>query len=180
MDLIDIILLSVALGMDCLIVSFSQGLIFKSQRRNNSLKLALTMGLFQGLMPVVGYIATHKIYDFLVPYSKWLVFSIFMLLGLNFIVQSFKREICEKINCIDLKCLIGLGVATSVDALISGASLRLTHTVLWLACLIIGSGSFIMSLTGFWTGNFISNIRPKLLHILGGLILIALAIKSLL
>jgi putative Mn2+ efflux pump MntP len=81
---------------------------------------------------------------------------------------------------IDLKCLIGLGVATSVDALISGASLRLTHTVLWLACLIIGSGSFIMSLTGFWTGNFISNIRPKLLHISGGLILIALAIKSLL
>ena len=79
-----------------------------------------------------------------------------------------------------MKCLIGLGIATSVDALISGASLRLTHTVLWLACLIIGSGSFIMSLTGFWTGNFISNIRPKLLHISGGLILIALAIKSLL
>ena len=157
MDLIDIILLSVALGMDCLIVSFSQGLIFKSQRRKNSIKLALTMGLFQGLMPIVGYIATHKIYDFLVPYSKWLVFSIFMLLGLNFIVQSFKREICEKINSIDLKCLIGLGIATSVDALISGASLRLTHTVLWLACLIIGSGSFIMSLKFISFTSFFQN-----------------------
>lgn len=166
--------------MDCLIVSFSQGLIFKTNRRLNSLKLALTMGLFQGLMPVVGYLGTHKIYDFLVPYSKWLVFSIFFLLGANFIVASFKREVCEKLDCIDLKCLAGLGFATSIDALISGANLKLTHTVLWLACLVIGVGSFLMSQTGFWSGNFINNIRPKILHITGGLILIGLAVKSLL
>lgn len=180
MDLIDIILLSFALGMDCLIVSFSQGLIFKTNRRLNSFKLALTMGLFQGLMPIIGYLGTHKIYDFLVPYSKWIVFSIFLILGLNFILESLKREICENIKCIDFKCLIGLGIATSMDALISGASLRLTHTVLWFACLVIGLGSFLMSQTGFWSGNFIKNIRPKILHITGGLILIVLAVKSLL
>ncbi len=180
MDLVSIILLSFALGMDCLIVSFTQGLIFKSERIKNSLKLALTMALFQGLMPIIGYVGTHKIYDFLVPYSKWIVFSIFFILGVNFIVQSFKREICEKINCIDIKCLVGFGVATSVDALISGANLRLTHTILWLACFVIGLGSFLMSQIGFWSGNFIQNIRPKILHISGGLILIALAVKSLL
>jgi len=180
LDLTDIILLSLALGIDCLIVSFSQGLIFKSERVKNSLKLALTMGFFQGFMPVIGYLGTHKIYDFLIPYSKWIVFTIFFLLGANFIVQSFKRETCEKLNCIDFKCLAGFGVATSIDALISGANLRLTHTVLWLACLIIGLGSFLMSQIGFWSGNFINNIRPKILHITGGLILIALAVKSLL
>ncbi len=180
MDLTDIILLSLALGIDCLIVSFSQGLIFKTERVKNSLKLALTMGFFQGFMPVIGYLGTHKIYDFLVPYSKWIVFTIFFILGANFIVQSFKREICENLTCIDFKCLVGLGFATSIDALISGANLRLTHTVLWLACLIIGLGSFLMSQIGFWSGNFIQNIRPKILHISGGLILIALAVKSLL
>lgn len=180
MDLISIILLSFALGMDCLIVSFSQGLIFKSERVKNSLKLALTMGFFQGFMPIIGYMGTNKIYNFLVPYSKWLVFSIFFMLGINFIVQSFKREKCETLNCIDLKCLAGFGVATSVDALISGANLRLTHTILWLACLLIGLGSLIMSQVGFWSGNFIRNIQPKILHITGGLILIGLALKSLL
>jgi len=166
--------------MDCLIVSFSQGLIFRTNRRLNSLKLALTMGLFQGLMPIIGYLGTHKIYDFLVPYSKWLVFSIFFLLGANFMVQSFKREVCEKLDWIDLKCLMGFGFATSIDALISGANLRLTNTVLSLACLIIGVGSFLMSQVGFWSGNFINDIRPRILHITGGLILIGLAVKSLL
>lgn len=179
MDIADIILLSVALGMDCLIVSFSQGLIFRTKRRINSFKLALTMGLFQGLMPVIGFIATDKLYGYLIPYSKWIVFSIFLILGLNFILQSFKREVCENLKCIDLKCLIGFGIATSIDALVSGVSLKLTHTLLWFACLIIGAGSFIMSQVGFWSGNFIKNIRPKILHILGGLILIGLALKSL-
>ena len=180
MDLGDIILLSIALGMDCLIVSFSQGLLIHSKRRVNSLKLALTMGLFQGLMPIVGYIATHKMYNFLLPYSKWLVFSIFMLLGINFLIQTLKRDMCENINCIDIKCLIGFGIATSIDALISGVSLRLTHTTLWLACLIIGLGSFIMSQIGFWSGNIVKSVCPKVLHILGALILIGLAVKSIL
>lgn len=178
MDIIDLILLSLALGIDCLIVSFSQGLIFRSERQLNSLKLAIAMGLFQGLMPVVGYVATDKLYKLLIPYSKWIVFSIFFILGLNFILQSFKREVCENLNCIDLKCLIGLGFATSIDALISGVSLKLTHTMIWFACLIIGLGSFIMSGIGFWSGNIIKNIQPKILHILGGLILIGLAVKS--
>lgn len=180
MDIIDLILLSLALGIDCLIVSFSQGLIFRSEKQLNSLKLAVVMGLFQGLMPIVGYIATDKLYKLLIPYSKWIVFSIFFILGLNFILQSFKREVCENLNCINLKCLIGLGIATSIDALISGVSLKLTHTVIWLACLIIGSGSFIMSQIGFFSGNIIKNLQPKLLHILGGLILVGLAVKSIL
>ena len=178
MDIIDLLLLSFALGIDCLIVSFSQGLIFRSERQLNSLKLAIAMGLFQGLMPVVGYVATDKLYKLLIPYSKWIVFSIFFILGLNFILQSFKREVCENLNYIDLKCLFGLGFATSIDALISGVSLKLTHASLWLACLMIGTVSFVMSQGGFWGGNIISNIRPKILHILGGLILIGLAVKS--
>lgn len=180
MDIIDLILLSFALGIDCFIVSFSQGLIFRNERQLNSLKLAITMGLFQGLMPIIGFVATDKLYKLFIPYSKWIVFSIFFILGLNFIFQSFKREVCENINCIDLKCLMGLGIATSVDALISGVSVKLTHTVIWLACLIIGTGSFIMSQVGFYSGNIVKNIHPKILHILGGLILVGLAVKSIL
>ncbi len=180
MDITDLVLLSFALGLDCFIVSFSQGLIINSNRRINSLKLAAVMGLFQGLMPVIGYVATNKIYNLVVPYTKWLVFTIFFILGLNFILESLKRDVCDKIQCLDLKCLISLGFATSIDALISGANLKLTHSILWLACIIIGAGSCIMSQLGFWSGNFIKNICPKFLHILGGVILMALAMKSVL
>lgn len=178
MSLIDIILLSIALGIDCLIVSFSQGLIFKAQRAKNSLRLALSMGLFQGIMPIIGYIATDKIYNLINQYSRWIVFGVFFILGLNFILQAFSKIEKEKIQCIGIKCLISLSVATSIDALISGTTIKLTSTNLYIASIVIGLASFIMSLSGFWGGNYIKNIREKFLHIIGGIILLILAIKS--
>ncbi len=178
MDLADIILLSLALGVDCFIVSFSQGLIFKANRRLNSFKLACSMGLFQGLMPVIGYIAAVKVYDTILPYSRWIVFGIFFVLGLHFILESFNNSEQEQIQCIGLKCLLSLSVATSIDALISGVSIRLTDTDLVLSCLIIGVGSFLMSVAGFWIGNFIKQLPQKYLQTVGGLILVLLAIKN--
>lgn len=178
MNFIDLILLGLALGVDCFVVSFSQGLIFKSEKVKNSFKLALTMGLFQGAMPVIGYIGTNSLYKYVVPYSKWIVFGIFLLLGLKFIVESFQPKEKE-VQCIGLKCLLGLGLATSIDALVSGASIRLTQTSLLISVMIIGIASFLMSICGFYSGNFIKNIPSKYLEITGGLILVALAIKSL-
>ncbi|MBQ8459969.1 manganese efflux pump [bacterium] len=178
MNLIDILLLSVALGIDCLVVSFSQGLIFKSKRTVNSLRLAFVMGLFQGLMPIIGYVGTNSLYKYIVPYSKWIVFGIFFILGLKFIFEAFRIK-QEEIQCIDFKCLIGYGIATSIDALVSGATLRLTHTNLLIAAILIGVVSFIMSLTGFWGGNFFKKLPSKYLELAGGLILVILAIKSL-
>lgn len=178
MNFIDLILLGLALGVDCFVVSFSQGLIFKSEKVKNSFKLALTMGLFQGVMPVIGYIGTNSLYKYIVPYSKWIVFGIFLLLGLKFIVESFQPKEKE-VQCIGLKCLLGLGLATSIDALVSGASIRLTQTSLPISVIIIGIASFLMSIGGFYSGNFIKNIPSKYLEITGGLILVALAIKSL-
>lgn len=179
MGLISIILLSFALGMDCLVVSFSQGLIFVKNRRINSLKLSLTMGLFQGFMPIIGYIAADKVYKYIVPYSKWIVFFIFFILGLNFILQSFKKDESEQICYIGIKCLMSLGLATGIDALISGVTLKLTSTILWQACFLIGLGSFLMSQAGFWSGNILKNIKTQYLHIIGGFILISLAVKAL-
>lgn len=178
MNFIDLILLGLALGVDCFVVSFSQGLIFKSEKVKNLFKLALTMGLFQGVMPVIGYIGTNSLYKYVVPYSKWIVFGIFLLLGLKFIVESFQPKEKE-VQCIGLKCLLGLGLATSIDALVSGASIRLTQTSLPISVMIIGIASFLMSIGGFYSGNFIKNIPSKYLEITGGLILVALAIKSL-
>lgn len=178
MNFIDLILLGLALGVDCFVVSFSQGLIFKSEKVKNSFNLALTMGLFQGAMPVIGYIGTNSLYKDVVPYSKWIVFGIFLLLGLKFIVESFQPKEKE-VQCIGLKCLLGLGLATSIDALVSGASIRLTQTSLLISVMIIGIASFLMSIGGFYSGNFIKNIPSKYLEITGGLILVALAIKSL-
>ena len=136
------------------------------------------MGLFQGFMPLIGYIGTESLYKLVVPYSKWIVFGIFFILGAKFIFEAFQPK-KEEIQCIGFKCLVSLGIATSIDALVSGATLKLTHSNLIPAMTLIGIASFIMSLCGFWTGNYIKNIPSKYLEIIGGLILIGLAIKSL-
>lgn len=178
MSLIDIVLLAVALGIDCLVVSFSQGLIFNIQRVKYSLILAIIMGVFQGCMPIIGYVGTDYLYNLVVPFSKWIVFVIFLVLGLKFIFEAFQTKE-DNFQCIDVKCLLGLGVATSIDALVSGASIRLTGTSLFVSGIIIGVVSFLMSLAGFGSGKLFKNIPSKYLEISGGLILILLAIKSL-
>ena len=178
MSLIDIILLAIALGIDCLAVSFSQGLIFTENRMKNSLRLALTMGLFQGLMPCIGFAGTDYVRDFAEPFGKWLVFAIFLVLGLKFITEAFqdkKEEVC----CIDFRCLMSLGVATSIDALGAGVNLHLTKTPMLYSALIIGIGSVLMSLSGFWLGNFFKKLPSKFLEITGGLILFVLGVKAL-
>ncbi len=178
MHLIEVILLAVVLGVDCLVVSFSQGLIFSHNRLKNSLALALTMGLSQGIMPCIGYYFTEIVSKYVEPFSKWLVFIIFLALGVKFIYEAFKEN-DENICCIGLKCLIGMGLATSIDALASGASLNLTNTPLMFAVVLIGFMSFFMSLTGFWSGNFFKKLPSKYLEISGGIILILLGIKAL-
>ena len=92
MNLIDLILLAIALGIDCLVASFSQGLIFNTNRLKSSLQLALVMGVFQGGMPLIGYVGTDYMYKFVLPYSKWIVFGIFLVLGLKFILEAFKTQ----------------------------------------------------------------------------------------
>ena len=178
MNLFDIILLAFALGIDCLVVSFSQGLIFTKNRIKNSLFLAFTMGLFQGFMPCIGFAGADYVYNLVQPFSKWLVFVIFILLGFKFILESYSVKE-QKIMCIGFKCLLGLGIATSIDALVAGAGLNFTHAPILLSVFIIGFVSFIMSFVGFWSGNLLKTFPSQYLEISGGCILIFLAFKSL-
>lgn len=180
MNLFEIIFLSAALGVDCLVVSFSQGLLVRFQRLKISMILALIMGFFQGIMPVISYLLTGMVYDYVAPFAKSLVFGIFMFLGCKFIIEALKNNEENLSQCLGYKVMILLGIATSIDALGAGISLRLTHTPLLLSCGIIALGSFLMSLTGFWSGNALKKVSTKYLEIAAGMILILLAIKALL
>ena len=175
MNLIEIIILAIALGVDCLVVSFSQGLIFNQNNIKNSLIIAIIMGLFQGFMPVISYFGTDTISTFVELHSKWLVAIIFTVLGIKFIVEAlYGKE--EEIKDLCFKCIIGLGIATSIDAFGAGISLSLTETPILLSAIIIGIASFIMSLIGFWASKFLKKLPAKALEVTGGIILIALGV----
>ncbi len=180
MSLAELILLSVALGIDCLVVSFSQGLIFNSNRFRNSLALACTMGLFQGIMPLIGSFGASAISRYVETFADWIVFAIFMLLGLKFIFEAFQNSEEEaKICCIGFKCLMAMGLATSIDAFGAGVSLHFSGVNILYAVLIIGLASFLLSVLGFVIGNSLKHLPSKYLEICGGLILIGFAVKAL-
>ena len=137
------------------------------------------MGLFQGCMPIIGYLLAGTVTRYINGAAKWIVFGIFLILGLNFILEALKKEKDPPIYCIGLKCLLSLGLATSIDALGAGVSLRLSNSNLLQSALIIGLTSFILSLLGFWSGNRIKHLPANVLQLIGGVILVSLGIKAL-
>lgn len=181
MNLFEIFFLAIALGIDCLIVSFAQSLILTEKRNKTSIQLAISMGFFQGIMPIIGFLCTTIVFYYIEPFAKWLVFGIFLILGCRCLMEIFAKdeEKATTSNLLSIKQIILLGIATSIDALGAGVSLKLTHTPLLLACLIIGIISFIMSILGFKSGCCLNKSHTKYFEIFAGFILIFLAVKSL-
>lgn len=178
MSLFEILFLAVALSIDVCVVAFAYGLVFKSQRTKNSLLLSSFCAVFQGLMPIISYFALKSFTSIIEPYSNLIVFTIFLLLGLNFIKDALKDE-CEEICCLGVKCLFLVAFATSIDALAAGASLALKHVSIWLPAIIIAVVTFINSMLGFFAGNVMKKFPAKFLKFFAAGVLIFLAIKAL-
>lgn len=196
MSIVDIIILAIALSIDACVVSFSNGLIFTQNKRTNSLMLAFSVGLFQFLMPVIGFFAAQTVSKYLEPYAPWIVFGIFTAVGLKFIKDSFENKKEEKINCyLCFKYILLVSIATSIDALGAGVSIAFTgvndltferYTLpisgmaqILFPAIVIGIVTFINSLIGFWSGYLFKKFPTKNLEITGGVILILLAFKVL-
>lgn len=178
MSYISIILLAIALSIDACVVSFSYGLVFIQNRLKNSMLLAACTGLFQAFMPVIGYYLTGLVKTFIAPYASLIVFLIFTYLGVKFIIEAFEKEKEQKL-CIDLKCLLLVGFATSIDAFSAGISLSLFGNRILKPAILIGVITFINSKLGFSLGGKLRHLPTKSLEIGAGILLILLGIKSL-
>lgn len=177
MSNIEIFLLALALSIDACVVSFTYGLAFNQDRLKNSLQLALFTGVFQGLMPVVGYYLTTFVKSYIAPYASLIVFLIFTYLGVKFIKEAFDKKQVENL-CIGFKCLLLIGIATSIDAFSAGISLSLYGNKILIPALIIALITFINSLIGFGLGGVLKKLPTKSMEVLAGILLILLGIKA--
>lgn len=181
MSPIDVLILAIVLSIDACVVSFSNGLVFSRNKRINSFILAFSVGLFQFMMPVIGFFFAKSVNKYVEPYDHWLVFAIFVLIGVKFIKDAFKKEKEDKIDCyLCFRYILLVSIATSIDALGAGVSIAFMKTDIWIPAIVIGVVTFINSLIGFWGGYIFKNFPTRNLEISGGLILIALAFKILL
>lgn len=177
MSYTEIILLALVLSIDACVVSFSYGISFTQNRLKNATLLAFFTGFFQAFMPVIGYFFTDAVKNHIAPYSSWVVFTIFVFLGVKFIKEAFKKNQAKPL-CIGIVCLLLIGVATSIDAFSAGITLSLYGNKILKPALLIGIITFINSCFGFTLGGKMKNLPASWLEVVGGLVLIILGLKA--
>ena len=179
MSYIEIILLALALSVDACVVSFSYGLVFNKNRLRNALALAFFTGMFQGLMPCLGYYLTSIIKNYIASYANLIVFAIFVYLGIKFIIEAIHKKNTAPV-CISIGCLFLIGIATSIDAFSAGISLSLYGNHILKPAILIALVTFINSCLGFMLGGRLKSMPSNYFEILAGVILVVLGVKALL
>lgn len=186
MSLISVIVIAFILSLDAFAVSISCGIKLGCLIRRKILKIALYFGLFQAGMPLLGWFLGHYIKDYVEAYANYLSFAIFLLLGLKTLYDSFYGESddegdagCNNCKCDNQWCIFNLAVATSIDAFVIGLLFSLKNVPLLSSVTIIGVITFCMAIIGAVFGHKIGSKIGKWSGGVAGLILIALAVKSL-
>ena len=181
MSLLDIILLAVALAMDCLTLSVvsgvigftvyslqftddytdgSEGLASKStvncKPSTVNIRMAFLFGFFQALMPLIGWAGISHFQSYMEAYDHWIAFSLLGFIGGRMVWESFHPEEGQHFNPRRLQTQLLLAIATSIDALAVGISFACTGyeqlSQLWMPLAVIGMVSFLFSLLGYWAG----------------------------
>jgi len=184
MGIIFIILLAVGLAMDCFAVSFTAGMSADKPVFLQRLKMAVMFGLFQAVMPLIGFLAGKGFAQQIQQIDHWLAFFILLIIGGKMIhedVMSRKNADTEKKtkNRFQWYTLLSLAVATSIDALATGLIFVSFENTILKAVLIIGLGSFLFSLIGSYSGSFLGKKMRFRAELLGGIILILIGTKIL-
>lgn len=183
--MVELLLLSLALAMDCFTVSVVCGVIVRHYKAGLMLRLAFLFGLFQALMPFIGWVLTSRFSTYLEAVDHWIAFGLLFIIGIEMIGDAFKPQDGKSIDPYGFKSQLLLAVATSIDALAIGISFACTGYTevaqLGTPLLMIGAASFIMSLIGFALGVRFGDVVTRKVkpEILGGLILIGIGIKIL-
>ena len=179
MGFISVLLIALSLAMDAFAVSVSNGIAVQSIRKRDCLKVALYFGVFQFIMPVIGYLLASGFEELIKSFDHWIAFLLLCAIGINMIRECEKEESC---GCEELsnKKLVLQAIATSIDALAVGISFAVIHDdKILFNSLIIGVVAFVLSFVGGLFGKGLGGIFQKSANRIGGIILICIGIKIL-
>lgn len=178
MNFIEIILIGFGLSLDALSVSICKGLALKKVNLKNCLIISLYFGIFQMMMPIIGYILSIGFYDIISSIDHYVVFVLLSLIGGNMILEKNQdQKLDDKIN---FKSMVFLSIATSIDALVIGMTFVLLKVNIIISSLIIGLITFTLCFIGVKLGNKIGKYLGNKSLIIGGSILIIIGLKILL
>lgn len=179
MNFATILFIAIGLSMDSLAVSISSGIYMKTFCLKKSLKMALTMGGFQGGMMWIGWAAGSRFSRHITDFDHWIAFILLGYLGGKMLFGKPKEQEDGAPLLFSNRMLIAAGVATSIDALAVGVSMAFLNTDIWFPASVIALTTFLLSLGGVAGGCRFGRLRGIRVEPIGGLILIAIGIKIL-
>ena len=180
MELFEIVVIGIGLAMDAFAVSVCKGLSMKKLDWKKTIIIALYFGIFQALMPVLGYFLGSTFSSFVQQVDHWIAFILLAIIGGNMIKDSTDDEEEKRNDKVDVKTMILLAIATSIDALAVGVTFAFFEVNLLLAISIIGIITFVLSILGVIIGNKFGDKFQNRAELAGGIILIIIGLKILL
>jgi putative Mn2+ efflux pump MntP len=180
MNLITIFILAVGLGVDAFSVAIGIGATNDKKSWAPVLRLAAAFGVFQFVMPIIGWLAGLTVVEIIASFDHWIAFALLALVGGKMIWEGFGKESDEeKGDQTRGWPLLLLSIATSIDALAVGFSFSILKNPILFPAVIIGIVCFIMTIIGMIFGKALAKIFGKKVEIFGGLVLIAIGVKIL-
>lgn len=180
MGTVEILLISIGLAMDAFAVSICKGLSMKKMNWKKAIIIGIYFGAFQGLMPVLGYLLGTNFEALVTSVDHWIAFVLLLIIGGDMIKEAFSKEIKTYNDNIDVKEMIILAIATSIDALAVGITFAFLKANILVAFSSIGIITFILSIIGVKIGNVFGDKYEAKAKTFGGCILILLGTKILL
>lgn len=180
MSIVEIILIGIGLAMDAFAVAVCKGLSMKKIKVKNCTIVGGYFGIFQGLMPVVGFILGVSFQEIITKVDHWVAFILLGVIGLNMIRESLSKENNNSNDKVDFKTMLPLAIATSIDALAIGITFAFLKVNIILAATIITITTFLISFVGVIVGNKLGNKLEKKAEMFGGIILVIIGLKILL
>ena len=178
MSFAEVFLIGIGLSMDAFAVSICKGLSFDRMNWKKALIPGIYFGLFQALMPVVGYLLGTGFEHVIRAYDHWVAFGLLSLIGANMIRESRDKDE-KKDPDVSPHSMIPLAIATSIDALAVGISFAVLGVRIQSAAVLIGCTTFVISALGFKIGNAFGSRFRSAAEITGGIILILIGVKIL-
>lgn len=180
MTLYSILLVGIALSFDAMAVGAANGAHHHEMKLWQACRIALFFGFFQFFMPFAGWLVGSGVASIVSRVGPWIAFFLLVILGVKMILESLKPVEEREIDIYDLKILLLLSVATSVDALVVGMTFALLPVKIWMSVIIIGLATFLLSLLSIYAGKKFGERWGKKAEILGGVVLITVGFKILL
>lgn len=180
MSLFSLFVLAVGLSMDAFAVSICKGLAMKKITLKKACIVGLWFGGFQALMPLIGYLLGSQFEKYITSIDHWIAFILLCLIGLSMIKEGLSREEEKANDSLDVKTMLFLAVATSIDALAVGITFAFLQVDIVPAVSFIGITTFVLSAIGVKVGNLFGTKHKSKAEIAGGIILIVIGLKILL